>query len=84
MNIHCLYEHFHDYTCENLNEPDEHFMNIHNQESHFVLPKSQPSKIVHKWFCIQNLHMGDFTQPQQEYADTGENLNIAISVIFIQ
>ena len=27
-------------------------------------------------------HMGDFTQPQQKYAYTGENCNIAIPVIF--
>ena len=26
--------------------------------------------------------MGDFTQPQQKYAGTGENCNIAIAVIF--
>ena len=26
--------------------------------------------------------MGDFTQPQQKYAGTGENCNIAIPVIF--
>ena len=26
--------------------------------------------------------MGDFTQPQQKYAGTGENCNIAIVVIF--
>ena len=28
------------------------------------------------------LHMGDFTQPQQKYAGTGENCNIAIPVFF--
>ena len=28
--------------------------------------------------------MGDFTQPQQKYAGTGENCNIAIPVIFYQ
>ena len=27
-------------------------------------------------------HMGDLTQPQQKYAGTGENYNIAIAVIF--
>ena len=27
-------------------------------------------------------HMGDFTQPQQKYAGTGENYNFAIAVIF--
>ena len=27
-------------------------------------------------------YMGDFTQPQQKYAGTGENCNIAIPVIF--
>ena len=27
-------------------------------------------------------HMGDFTQPQQKNAGTGENCNIAIAVIF--
>ena len=26
--------------------------------------------------------MGDFTQPQQKYAGTGENCNIASAVIF--
>ena len=26
--------------------------------------------------------MGDFTQPQQKYAGTGENYNIAIPVFF--
>ena len=26
--------------------------------------------------------MGDFTQPQQKYAGTGENCNIAIAVSF--
>ena len=26
--------------------------------------------------------MGDFTQPQQKYAGTGENCNFAIAVIF--
>ena len=26
--------------------------------------------------------MGDFTQPQQKYAGTGENCNIAIPVIY--
>ena len=29
-----------------------------------------------------NSHMGDFTQPQQKYASTSENCNIAIPVIF--
>ena len=28
------------------------------------------------------MHMGDFTQPQQKYAGTGENCNIANVVIF--
>ena len=27
-------------------------------------------------------YMGDFTQPQQKYAGTGENCNIAIPLIF--
>ena len=27
-------------------------------------------------------HIGDFTQPQQKYAGTDENSNIAIAVIF--
>ena len=27
-------------------------------------------------------YMGDFTQPQQKYAGTGENCNIAIAIIF--
>ena len=29
-------------------------------------------------------HMDEFTKPQQKYAGTGENCNIAIPVIFIQ
>ena len=41
MNIHCLYEHFHDYTCEHLNEPDEHFHDytcedINEPDEHFM------------------------------------------------
>ena len=28
-------------------------------------------------------YMGDFTQPQQKYAGTGENCNIAIVVIYL-
>ena len=28
--------------------------------------------------------MGDFTEPQQKYAGTGENCNIVITVIFYQ
>ena len=28
------------------------------------------------------LHMGDFTQPKQKYAGTGENYKIAVAVIF--
>ena len=28
------------------------------------------------------VHMGDFTQPQQKYAGTVENCNIAIALIF--
>ena len=29
-----------------------------------------------------DMHMGDFTQPQQKYAGTGENCNIATAVNF--
>ena len=32
--------------------------------------------------CNNECDMGDFTQPQQKYAGTGENCNIAIPVIF--
>ena len=31
---------------------------------------------------LTHIYMGDFTQPQQKYAGTGENCNIAIPVIF--
>ena len=57
-------------------------INLSISEPHFVLQISQPPNITHKLFCIQNLHMGDFSQPQQEYAGTGENCNKAIFVIF--
>ena len=32
--------------------------------------------------AVQVTYMGDFTQPQQKYAGTVENCNIAIAVIF--
>ena len=38
-----------------------------------------PLKCILAFFA---LHLGDFTQPQQKYAGTGENCNIAIAVIF--
>ena len=31
---------------------------------------------------LTHIYMGDFNQPQQKYAGTGENCNIAIPVIF--
>ena len=46
----------------------------------FALPKKnwpEKNRIPNKKY-----HMGDFTQPQQKYAGTGENCNIAIAVTF--
>ena len=48
-------------------------MNLSISEPHFVLQISQPPNIAQKWFCIQNLHMGDSTQPQQKSAGAGES-----------
>ena len=43
------------------------------------IPQGYIRRISH---ITQVNHMGDFTQPQQKYAGTGENCIIAIAVIF--
>ena len=44
---------------------------------------SVPTLYLLDIWVLQRIHMGDFTQPQQKYAGTGENCNIAITAFFI-
>ena len=56
----------------------------HTKENYLHMKINGPNTIeiaVSKGSLIV-LHMGDFTQPQQKYAGSGENYNIVIAVFF--
>ena len=56
----------------------------HTKENYLHMKINGPNTIeiaVSKGSLIV-LHMGDFTQPQQKYAGSGENCNIAILAIY--